>query len=85
MTEEGPLFDITKHKLVPKHVILSEEEKREVLEKYNVDETQLPKILHTDPVVIAIGAKPGQVLKIIRRSPTAKESIAYRIVVEDNE
>ncbi|HDM67398.1 MAG TPA: DNA-directed RNA polymerase subunit H [Thermoplasmatales archaeon] len=85
MTEEKPVFDIMKHELVPKHIILSEEEKKKLLEKYRIDETQLPKILHTDPVVIAIGAKPGQVLKIIRRSPTAKESIAYRIVVEDNE
>lgn len=80
-----PMFDITKHALVPKHIILSEKEKKAILEKYGVDETQLPKILHTDPVVIAIGAKPGQLLKIIRKSPTAKESIAYRIVVENNE
>ena len=85
MARKEHTIDITKHELVPKHVILSEEEKKAVLEKYKVDETQLPKILNTDPVVIAIGAKPGQLLKIIRKSPTAKESIAYRIVVENNE
>lgn len=85
MPQKEPTFDITKHQLVPKHTILSEKEKKEVLEKYGVDETQLPKILNTDPVVVAIGAKPGQLLKIIRKSPTAKESIVYRIVVENNE
>jgi len=29
-------IDITKHYLVPKHIILSEEEKKELLEKYKV-------------------------------------------------
>lgn len=85
MPKKEPLFDITKHELVPKHIILSEEEKKAVLEKYKIEENQLPKILCTDPVALVIGAKPGQVVKIIRKSDTAKEAIAYRLVVEDNE
>lgn len=72
------------HDLVPLHTILSEKEKGELLKKYNVEPNQLPKILNTDPVSIFIGAKPGQIVKIIRNSHTAKESIAYRFVVEDS-
>ncbi|HIQ50129.1 MAG TPA: DNA-directed RNA polymerase subunit H [Nanoarchaeota archaeon] len=76
-------FNILKHKLVPEHVVLSEEEKRKLLEKYNISEKQLPKILAKDPVVKAIGAKPGDVIKIIRKSPVAGKVIYYRLVIEE--
>lgn len=78
-------FDILKHELVPKHEIISEEEKEKLLKSYNITPDQLPKILNTDPVCIAIGAKPGQIVKITRKSYTAKEAIAYRVVVESKE
>ena len=71
------------HRLVPKHIILSEEEKKEVIEKFaGGDPYKLPYILVTDPVVKAIGAKPGDVIKIIRKSPTAGVSVYYRLVVK---
>lgn len=62
-------------------MVLSEEEKKNLLEKLKIHEKQLPKILDSDPVVKKIKAKPGDVIKIIRKSPTAEESIYYRIVV----
>lgn len=77
-----PAFDLFKHALVPMHQILSEEEKQEVLTNYRVQPYQLPQIGSSDPAVKAIGAKPGDVLRIIRRSPTAGEHTAYRYVVE---
>jgi len=73
--------DISKHILVPKHEILSEEEVKKLLEKYNITKSQLPKILASDPMVKKIGAKVGDVIKITRKSPTAGESIFYRVVV----
>jgi len=82
--EKQPL-DILHHKLIPLHVIISEDEKKELLDKFNITPEQLPKITHTDPVTIAIGAKPGQIIKIIRKSHTAQEAVAYRFVVESNE
>ena len=77
-------FDIMKHELVPLHIIISEKEKKELLNKYNIDPSQLPKILVTDPLSISIGAEPGQIVKIIRNSHTAKEAVAYRLVVESS-
>ncbi len=75
-------FDLTEHHLVPKHIILTEEQKKAVLEKYNVTQEQLPKILKKDPMIKQMGAKVGDVVKIVRDSPTAEESVYYRLVVE---
>ena len=83
-TIEKQEFEIMDHNLVPLHIILSDEEKKEVFEKYNITQDQLPKILNTDPVSIFIGAQPGQVLKVVRKSHTAKEAVAYRLVVESS-
>jgi DNA-directed RNA polymerase subunit H (RpoH/RPB5) len=77
-----PVFDIFEHKLVPKHEILTPEEREKVLAQYRVKPYQLPQIKASDPAAKAIGAKPGDILRIIRKSPTAGEHIAYRYVVE---
>jgi len=47
-----------------------------------VESAQLPKIHITDPVVKETGAKVGDVLKILRKSPTAGESAFYRLVID---
>lgn len=77
-----PAFNIFKHMLVPKHEILTLEEKEEVLAKYRVKPYQLPWIKASDPAAIAIGARPGDILRIIRESPTAGKYISYRYVIE---
>jgi len=74
--------NILDHVLVPRHRVLSPEEKEALLKKYNIKPSQLPKMLNSDPVAIAIGAKPGDVVEIIRKSPVAGETLAYRMVVE---
>jgi len=53
-----------------------------LLAEYRVQSYQLPQIKASDPSVKAIDAKPGDVLRIIRKSPTAGMHIAYRYVVE---
>ena len=75
-------MDITKHRLVPKHEILSSDEAKKVLETYGVEPHQLPLLLSSDPVAKAIGAKAGDIVKITRKSPTAGEIVVYRYVVE---
>ncbi len=82
---EKKKFNILDHELVPEHIVLSKEEAEEVLKKFNVKPEQLPKILTTDPVVKAIGAKKGDIIKVIRRSKTALKSVVYRLVVEESE
>jgi len=77
-----PVFDLFEHKLVPKHEILTEKEAEQLLAEYRVQPYQLPQIKASDPSVKAIDAKPGDVLRVIRKSPTAGIHIAYRYVVE---
>jgi DNA-directed RNA polymerase subunit H len=75
-------IDILKHELVPRHEILTAAEKKELLEKMSITEKQLPKILDSDPVIKKIEAKPGDVIKITRKSQTAGETVYYRLVAE---
>lgn len=77
-----PVFDIFEHALVPKHEILTNKERTELLAQYKVKPYQMPQVTSTDPAVKAIGAKPGDVLRIIRKSATAGEHLTYRYVVE---
>jgi DNA-directed RNA polymerase subunit H (RpoH/RPB5) len=77
-----PVFDIFEHALVPFHEILTEKEKNQLLTQFKVKPYQMPQIKSGDPAVKAIGAKPGEVLKITRKSSTAGEHITYRYVVE---
>lgn len=74
-------FNILSHKLVPEHKVLSEKEKEEVLRRYGASLRQFPRILASDPVVKELGAKPGDLIMVRRKSPTAGESIYYRVVV----
>jgi DNA-directed RNA polymerase subunit H len=74
-------FSILDHFLVPKHETLTKEKAQEAMKALGLTEESMPKILGSDPVVEEIGAKKGDVIKITRKSPTAGESIYYRIVV----
>jgi DNA-directed RNA polymerase subunit H len=74
--------DILKHKLVPDHTILSKSEVKKVLKELDVHQEQFQKIKSDDPVAKAIGAKPGDILKITRRSHTAGKFDTYRLVLE---
>jgi len=80
-------LDIRSHSLVPIHILLSEEEKNSILEEYQISIDNLPKILVTDSAIRLLGTpdqpvKPGDVIKIIRRSATAGTALAYRVVVQ---
>ncbi len=70
------------HVLVPKHEILKESEVEELLRLLGISKEQLPKIKSSDPIVKEIGAKPGDIVKITRKSHTAGISIFYRLVIE---
>lgn len=75
-------FNILNHELVPKHIVLTENETIEVMNKYNItDKSQFPEISRFDPVARAIGIRPNMVCKIIRPSKTAIEANYYRVCV----
>ncbi len=63
------------------HEILSESEAKKVSAEYSTPIDKFPKILQSDPQVIKIGAKSGQLIRMHREDPTGKY-FAYRYVVE---
>jgi len=74
-------FDILQHELVPKHEVLDISEALKVLKELSAKPQYLPWLRASDPVAKTIGAKPGDIVRIVRKSPTARESIAYRYVI----
>ena len=60
--------------------VLSNAEKNKLFEKYGVTETKLPKIISKDPAVKALGAQPGDVIRIKRDDGTGKYN-DYKVVI----
>jgi len=75
------LVDIRKHVLVPKHEICSEKEKEEVkLENYITSFANIPHIFVTDPQIVWINGKVGDLIKITRNDYHGN-ILTYRIVI----
>jgi len=75
-------YNILKHTLVPEHNIMSDDDVKTIMTKYNItDNVQFPDISRFDPVARAIGLRPGQVCHIIRPSKTAITTNYYRICI----
>ncbi len=68
------------HFLVPKHEIVPKERVQELLDEIGETIDSLPKILVDDPPVAEIKAERGDVIRIIRESPTAGRTIYFRVV-----
>ena len=65
------------HVYVPKHEIMTKKEAEEVLEKYHCNATELPLIFVNDPAIVGLGVKPGDMIKITRKSGTSGTSMYY--------
>ena len=70
-------IDVLLHDLVPQHILLTKKETQDLMDKYQITVIDLPQIFEKDPIAIAIGAKEGDIIKIIRESKTTVKSIDY--------
>jgi DNA-directed RNA polymerase subunit H len=82
LSSEKKILKITDHIYQPKHEILPKEQGEDVLRKYNTKPNQLPYILQSDKGIEDLDPRPGDIIKITRKSPTSGESVYYRYVVE---
>jgi len=74
------VINITKHIMMPKFEVMSDEEIEILLKEFSISKNQLPKILITDPISRYFGVKSGDIFKITRSSPTTGLSVSYRLV-----
>lgn len=76
------MVNISKHALVPKHELIGSDQEpiiQAIIAKHNVKSRfQLPIILKNDPMARYLNAKTGNIIKIVRYSPTSGEHIIYR-------
>jgi len=74
------LFNVLDHEMQPTFRILNNDEKQEIMKRYNiVKDKEFPDVSRFDPVSQAIGVRPGQLIEITRSSPTAVKTLYYRI------
>ncbi|XP_062007535.1 DNA-directed RNA polymerases IV and V subunit 5B [Rosa rugosa] len=74
------LVNITKHVLKPKHQVLTERAKQNLLKKYNIEEKQLPRMSQKDAIAKYYGLERGQVVKVIYSRDITKAHVTYRCV-----
>lgn len=78
--ESDLLFPIVDHRLVPRHVPLTDIQRQELIRRFELDPDnlpeQLPRLLSNEPVSIYYDFQPGEIIAIFR--PTG---LYYRIVV----
>lgn len=73
--------DISKHHLVPKHILLTDDESKQFMEEYKLGKLDMGRIFIDDPMARYLYAKKDNVIKIIRPSINTGYSINYRLVV----
>lgn len=76
------IFDPRQHVLVPRQELVPEKEHKAIMDSWNItSKTQMPMIrYHVDPIVRILGGVPGDILKIIRPSPSAGTYEFYRVI-----
>ena len=75
------LINIVNHRDVPHHEVIEENDKKELLVKYNIKQENLPVILRDDAMARYLGLRPGEIVRILRPSPTSGTYVSYRICV----
>lgn len=68
----------------PDFFLLGEEERKKMIEEFNVLEKNLPKIKVSDIISRFFNAKVNDIFKIVRKTPEYGYDIYYRIVIPSN-
>ncbi len=71
-----------RHYLVPEHVLIRKEKVDELMAELGIKKDSLPKISKLDAAIKNLKPEKGDVVKIIRDSPTAGQAIYYRRVIQ---
>lgn len=75
-------FNILKHTLVPEIDILDDDEVERLKIEKNFDKlSSLPEISRFDPQALAVGLRPKQICRLVRKSITSVDAIYYRVCV----
>ena len=75
-------FNILEHNLVPKCVILNEQDEDNLMVQLKIKtKKQLPEISRFDPQALALCLRPGNIAKFTRKSITALETVYFRVCV----
>ena len=74
-------FKIKDHFLVPEHMLMPKEKADEFLEKLGLERRSMPQLLKGDAAIKDLKPNKGDIIKIIRESPTAGKVVYYRVVV----
>ena len=76
-------FNILNHEYVANHRIIEDpDEETLIRKKYNImNDSELPEISRFDAVSRVIGARPGNLIEISRKSKTAINALYYRICI----
>ena len=72
---------ISQYKYTPKHILLTQEQKNQVHDEYNIPFNKYPKIFITDPMAKYYNARIGDLIKIIRPSSVSGYAVYYRYVI----
>jgi DNA-directed RNA polymerase subunit H (RpoH/RPB5) len=75
------MINIVDNILVPKHELLSDNDKKKFMEEYLAKPKELPRIFMNDPIARYYYAKVGDIFRIERPSIVSGFAISYRIVV----
>jgi len=78
-------FNIIDHDLVPKHIVLNQEESKNVMESYRAKKRDMILIRTNDPIAKYYKMKSNDVVKIIRDSTVTCDSVSYRLVIKSKD
>ncbi len=81
---EELIINRSHHRLVPKHTLLSDEEKNQVLKMYNASVAHMPRIMNTDFMARYFGAQKGQMFRIERPTPTSGFHTCYLVFIKQH-